>query len=244
MRKLVKFGLRSIGVDLQRYSTFRRAVELLTMSGEDPFFVQIGANNGIDFDDMYKIAVSNNLSGIVVEPISYYFDILKEVYKNHRRITPLQFALHPSDKSSTIFRVDPNKVLFDWQHGVSSFRREHLLKNEVSEDAIVEEQVPCITFGDLVSGYVPEGRAIDILMTDTEGFDGVILGMVDLERLKPKIIKFESKHLAADALAEIRARLTRLAYRMEAGPEDTTAISPDLWRRRSFIKAAMASPRR
>ena len=118
MRKLVKFGLRSIGVDLQRYSTFRRAVELLTMSGEDPFFVQIGANNGIDFDDMYKIAVSNNLSGIVVEPISYYFDILKEVYKNHRRITPLQFALHPSDKSSTIFRVDPNKVLFDWQQGV------------------------------------------------------------------------------------------------------------------------------
>lgn len=240
MRQLVKHGFKALGVELRRYPLFRRAIHVLVASGEKPFFIQIGANNGIDFDDFFAVVTAYYLPGIVVEPIGYYFEVLSQAYKRHPEIKPVQVALHPTDKSATLYRADPNKIRIGWQHGIGSFSREHVVKHGVPAEHILAESVPCMTFEELVSTYVPPGRNVDILMTDTEGFDAEILAMVDLNVIRPKIIKYESKHLAPPAAAALVQRLQAAGYVVQEGWEDNVAVVPELASRFRYLKAALS----
>ena len=44
----IRVAARAFGIELKRYSPLRRAIDLMASDGGEPFFVQIGANNGID----------------------------------------------------------------------------------------------------------------------------------------------------------------------------------------------------
>jgi len=228
MRELIKHGFKAFGVELRKYPLFRRAIHVLVKTEPKPYFVQVGANNGVDFDDFFAVVSDYDLPGVVVEPIGYYFDALSQVYKRHREITPIQVALHPLDKHSTLYRVDPDKIGIGWQHGIASFSRDHLLNNGVSEESILAETVPCMTFDELVAAHVSPGRQVDILVTDTEGFDAQILAMVDLKRIRPKVIKYESNHLESDVAAAQNAGARFEAERLtdDAAPRAGKPIAP------------------
>lgn len=240
MRHFVKHGFKAFGVELRHYPLFRRAIHMLVLSGKKPFFVQIGANNGIDFDDFFGVVSNYDLPGLVVEPSSYYFETLAQAYKRHNQIKPIQAALHPTDKLATLYRADPQNIALGWQHGLGSFSRDHLIKYGVADENIIAESVPCMTFDELVAEHVPSGRNVDILMTDTEGFDAEILAMVDIETLRPKVIKYEAKHLAPDAAAALCNRLQALGYVVEKGVEDNVAVAPELAGRLKYLRMAMA----
>ena len=228
LKKTVLFGLKALGVELRRFPLFRRSIDLLMKSGRKPYFIQIGANNGIDFDDFYSVVSAHELPGLVVEPIPYYFEALAQVYKCRREIVPVKVAIHPTEQEATIYRVDPDKVTVGWQHGLGSFSRDHLINARVPAAAIIEERVPCMSLPSLVDTYVPKGETVDILVTDAEGFDGEILAMVDFDVLKPKVIKFESESLAPSARAEIEVRLKAAGYLVYHGVQDTVAVNAAL----------------
>ena len=237
MLTVVKSLLKASGVELRRYPLFTRAIELLVREGPPPFFVQVGANNGIDFDDFYSLVERFHLSGVVVEPIPYYFATLKEAYKRHTNVAPVQAALHPTDSEAIIYRVDPAAGSWGWEHGLSSFNRDHLLKNNVPESAILAERVPCLSFSELLRQQARQ--TVDILISDTEGFDGEILKMVDLATMKPKVVKFESKHLSPDELAGVNHRFSQAGFLVQVGAEDTVAVSKPLASRLRYLQAAM-----
>jgi len=239
VRELVKHGLKAWGVELRHYPLFRRAIHVLVRTGVKPTFVQVGANNGIDFDDFFAVVSSYDLPGLVIEPVPYYFEALAQAYKRHRQIVPVQVALHPTDRSATLYRANPDKLKLGWQHGLGSFSREHLIKHGVPADAIMAEHVPCMPLAEVVDTYLPQGTNVDILMTDTEGFDGEILGMVDFRRIRPKIIKFEAKHLPPETLAHIEQRLAEEGYLIERGPEDYVAVEPTLAGRFRYLQASL-----
>lgn len=243
IRDLVKHGFKAMGVELRHYPLFRRAIHTLVRSGPKPFFVQIGANNGIDFDDLFQIVTDYELPGIVVEPLPYYFDALVQVYKRHGTIRPLRAALHPSAESELIYTIDPAMPDAGWQHGLGSFSRAHLLAYGVPPEAIRAEKVPCVSLDTLVREHVPPDATIDILMTDTEGFDGEILRMIDFRRIRPKIIKFESKHLDPGERHAIIARLQAERYVVEVGTEDSVAVMPHLATRSAYLRAALGAGR-
>ncbi|WAC22785.1 FkbM family methyltransferase [Blastomonas sp. SL216] len=235
--------LKSFGVEVTRYSLFKRSIDLLVAleaeRGRKPFFLQVGANNGIDFDDFFAIVGAHELPGIAVEPIAYYFQTLEEVYKRHRDIRTLNVAIHPVETSAILYRVDPAKVSISWQHGIGSFSRAHILKNGVPAEHIIEEQVECLSLADIVAHHVPENASIDILMCDTEGFDGEIMQMVDLVHIRPKVIKFESINLSQDVVRTIAARLCQAGYVVEQGIQDCVAVERTYADRLShFLKAS------
>lgn len=235
MRNIAIRAVRSLGLDVKRYSLFKRAVETLVRKGE-PSFVQIGANNGVDFDDLFSIVTRYNLRGVVVEPIGYYFRTLEEVYKTRSNIVAVNAAIHPTAKEIRLYRVDPAKVSILWQHGIASFSRDHLTKNhDIPADAVIEEVVPALSLAELVARYLPRG--IDILACDTEGFDGEIMKMVDLHSIRPKVIRFESKHLDRDVLAALDQRLSDAGYAVEKGWEDWVAVDRSIASRLSYLLA-------
>ncbi len=232
--QLLKIGLQAAGANLERFSLFDRAVGMIAAHWQHPFFVQIGANNGIDFDNMYSKVERYILPGIVVEPVSYYHDSLVEAYKRHRNVTPVKAALHPTRKDATIYWADPAKIRNGWEAGLASFSRDHLVKFGVDEDAVLAETVPCMTFDQLIERYAP-GKKISILAMDTEGFDAEILRMVCLERHRPEVVKFEAKHLSASDLSECVERLRSARYFCERWRDDVVAVQQPLQSRLAYF---------
>lgn len=234
--------LRTVGVEAKRYTPLAMACDVLARTAsEPPVFVQIGANNGTDFDDFYEIATRNRLPGIVVEPVPRYFESLRRAYERYPEVRAVNAALHPTAASMTMYTIRPDAAKHVWQHGLASFDRKHVLNHmDVSDDDIAEQEVACLSFSALVDGYLPEGR-IDILAIDTEGFDGEILKMVDFDRFRPFVIRFEQKHLARAEYAELRKRLEGYGYRLHETKQDCTAVLPLLTSRWRYLSTMLAA---
>lgn len=224
MKKLAKRILRSIGLDIRAYSPFMRAIDRLKRKHPDAFFIQVGANNGIDFDEFYGAVMEHNLEGVVVEPVPYYFDTLKEVYKLYPGIIPARVALHPTLKAATMYRVAPAAVREPWQHGLASFFKEHITKDGRFKDTeVVEDHVECLTFTELVERF-GGGRRIDIVTVDAEGLDIEIVNMIDLKTMNSAIIRFEWRHEKKDDLDVLIAKLKTAGYKIIMHKFDCIAL--------------------
>lgn len=219
----IRIASRALGVDLKRYSPMCRAIDILSAGERKPFFVQIGANNGTDFDNFYESVTANRLDGIVIEPVANYHEALCHAYARYPGVTPLRAAIHPSAATMAMYRVDPDKAVWLWHHAIASFDRAHLIRHDIPDDAIVTEQVPCLSMADLLK-RIPDGRTIDILTTDTEGFDAEILRMIDFTAIHPMILRFEDKHMNAVDRAHFRQLLEKQGYAMRHLAGDTIAI--------------------
>ena len=174
----------------------RRSIEALLYkqlreAGQDFFFVQIGANDGVSFDWTYKFVTANRVKGIVVEPLRDIFDELCENYKEHPQILPVNVAIHKTERNIELYRVDPKKsdVLPDWTKGIASVDYNHHRKSRTPSKFIISETVPCLTLSELVEQN--NITRIDFLQIDVEGYDHEIIRMIDFDRLKPAIIRFE-----------------------------------------------------
>ncbi|MDA3972325.1 MAG: FkbM family methyltransferase [Desulfobulbaceae bacterium] len=167
------------------------AKELL--SGDDFFFVQIGANDGKRADDSYGFITKHHLHGIVVEPLRDMFDKLCENYASEPQIEKINKAIHADATTMPLYRIKKDAGVPDWCHGIGSFSREHLLSGAKKvpniDQYIVEEAVDCISLPELfTSSHV---QHISFLQIDTEGYDFEIIKMVDFKTIKPRIIRYE-----------------------------------------------------
>jgi hypothetical protein len=78
VKRLIKVMLHSVGLDPVRYvAEFERPVDILTLVVEKYletqkpfFFVQIGANDGIQDDPLRKLILRHKFCGLLVEPIT------------------------------------------------------------------------------------------------------------------------------------------------------------------------------
>ena len=166
---------------------------------DDFFFMQIGANDGVKFDNLYKFVTQNKCSGIVVEPLKVYFDLLSENYAKYPKIKPVNYALHQSDKEAYIHHVDPNKINllpddWDWAQGIGSFNEKHSQKSYIPAEYMIKEKVDCISFMELIQQQ--EVSSINLLQIDVEGYDFKVLKMIDYKVIKPSIIKYEHINLS------------------------------------------------
>jgi hypothetical protein len=94
---------------------------------KDLFFIQIGANDGVRCDDIYRFVTKNQLKGIVVEPLKDLFCDLEENYKRHPQIKKVNAAISNKTSRQVIYRIQANARVPDWCHGIASFDKSHLL---------------------------------------------------------------------------------------------------------------------
>ena len=170
------------------------------LNNKDFFFIQIGANDGVRCDDIYRFVTKNKLKGIVVEPLKDLFSELEKNYSEHPQIKKVNAAISNENGQQALYRIRPDASVPDWCHGIASFNKSHLLSssNKIPNinEYIEEELVECITFSRLISEN--NVTQVDFLQVDVEGFDFEIIKMIDFNVIKPKIIRYEWCNLSSE----------------------------------------------
>lgn len=192
------------------------------------FFIQIGANDGISNDPLYKFVVQFGWEGILVEPLPEIFETLTATHCGNSKLVLLNAAISEEDGWRTIYTVRMDGVAFQKAHQFSSFHKESVLGQtswipDIAQ-RIEERQVKCISLDTLLREA--RGREVDILQIDTEGYDFSILKMIDFSRCRPSIICYEHVHMSKGQQNEVAAMLLREGYRLTRDNLDTVAYRP------------------
>lgn len=194
----------------EMFVSFSRLAEALLKQGlSRPFFLQIGAMDGVQYDLMHPLAKTGAWEGLLVEPMPDMFEALQ---KNYKGVTGLSFAncaVASYGGTITLTRAQPElieKGIFppEYMGMTTSFRREAFFQRgklskaqeDLVEKGLIDVEVPCCTLAQLIDVY--RISKIDLLMIDTEGADWQIAQQLDLSRFKPRLICVEYEHFSED----------------------------------------------
>tara|TARA_X000000950_G_C13886724_1_gene649165 strand:+ start:14 stop:763 length:750 start_codon:yes stop_codon:yes gene_type:complete len=157
--------------------------------------LQIGANDGISFDELNYFIKKYKSKSILVEPIQQIFLKLKENYKNFENVIFDNSAIISDEKISYLFKVNEKFLDKYGNHipAISSFDKQHLINHGVKNSHIVKEKVNSLTIKDLISKH--SIRNLDLFFVDAEGYDGkIVYDLLTQSDLRPIII-FEYIHI-------------------------------------------------
>ena len=176
-------------------------------------FIQVGANDGISFDFLYSFVVQRKSKGVVIEPVFDYFKELQNNYKDFPEIIKVNKAVHPYEEEILINKIAPDALekYPDWVKGIASIDSEHHLKTGIDSRDIIQEIVQASTLMDIINRYYRFGK-LDYFQIDTEGFDFEVVKMIDFEKIKPNILKFESVHLKEEDRMVLNKKLKQRGY--------------------------------
>jgi len=224
LRKILNQTLYRFGYELSKIDRFREVIQAEYESrGEFPF-VQIGANDGVSFDSLYEFVCNRKSRGVVVEPLPRYFESLEKNYQGYPAILPVRCAIHPSEESALIYYVDPKREseVPEFARGIGSFLPDHFKKSGIPGDVIVKEEVPCRPLMELVE----ESDLLDasLLQVDVEGFDFEVLKMIDFDKFRPAIIKYEHEGLSGEDQVSARNLIEGQGYQVQVIKTDTVGV--------------------
>jgi FkbM family methyltransferase len=186
---------------------------------EEAFFVQIGANDGEQQDPLRDLILRHRWAGIMVEPVPYVFERLRKNYSHLTRIKLENVAVGAEDGTVPFYHLaytdDAGRPgLPSWFDALGSLNKDVVTAHKTFipdiDDRLVETMVPSLTFDSLCRRHDVE--AIDLLLTDTEGYDYEILRRIDFDRIRPKLIIYESWHLDEDDRKACAAHLSKFGY--------------------------------
>ncbi len=210
----------------KRISSSQHILERNFEINSDFSFIQIGANDGISFDFLYDFVTKRNSSGIVVEPIEQYFKELVNNYSKFSNILPINKAVHPLRKQVVVYKINENEKnnYPDWVKGIASLDSNHHKKTNIKTEHIVEEIVTADTLMNIIDTNYQSNK-VDYFQIDTEGFDYEILKMLNFNKLKPEIIKYESVNLSIDKKKNSELLLKQQGYYTFNESGDTIGVN-------------------
>lgn len=212
-------------------------------------FIQIGANDAAHNDPLRPYVESHRWRGVLVEPVPYVFERLRNRYGENPRIALVNAAVATEDGEMPFYYLpqsdDPS--LPEWYDQIGSFVRENVLHPYHQEqipglaERIVCAPVRCLTFASLWRAH-PLPR-LDLVHIDAEGYDDQILAQIDLAQLRPTMILYEHKHLDQVRRRAVRERLAGAGYRWLDLGDDALAVGPGapllvrlaVWRHRAVV---------
>jgi FkbM family methyltransferase len=224
-------GARSAAHLLRKYSQpdVRNIIDRCFRNGE-VFFVQIGSNDGLNNDPLYKAAHENEKwRGILIEPVPQIFERLKVNYRNQPRFIYENLAISATIGPKTFYYVDQSAKDFipdlpEWFDQLGSFDREHILKHLDGklEPFVRTLDVRSEPFDSLLLKHGVDH--VDLIHIDAEGYDWEILSQIDFDNIQPKLVIFEHKHLSPADLAAAKGKMSNAGYRLVKCGYDICAI--------------------
>ena len=186
-------------------------------------FVVIGAHFGVWLKDQINSIEDQQI--LLVEPVPYNYNRLKEDFKNNKNIHICTNAVFSENKIRKFYYVNENsipKLGKHWASGIGSFNKNHILEHKtkrfkIEDHDIVEIEIEFITFDSLIKKY--SIKSIDKLQIDAEGAEYEILKSIDFKTIEIKSIQFESKHFdgtfkEGPKLNEIKQKLKSEGYNL------------------------------
>ena len=187
--------------------------------------MQIGTNDGASGDPFYRHIRLRNWKGILVEPLEAEFGRLKE---NHQRNPDLIFenvAISNQEETRKFYSIDNSKgELPFWVNKLSSF--DPNIPQEVCdlyENArMISKDVQCTTVQSLLQKH--QVKNLDVLLTDTEGFDFEILKTIDFSLVRPELLIYEHRHLSEEDYQASLELLRKQGYLLFKDTYDTVGF--------------------
>jgi FkbM family methyltransferase len=161
-------------------------------------FLQIGAHVGRSPNDHLFSKDMDKKHLILIEPVPYLFETLKENYRARAQNNTIEFyniAISDHDGSLTLYVPSANNDFSRypfWASQLASTNADHI-KTHLPDLKVDCINVVCTSLNSLVR--FKNITSIDTLYIDTEGHDYDILMAYDLSLVKPKSIQFENKHM-------------------------------------------------
>ncbi len=218
----------------------------------DAFFIEIGANDGYARDPLRLEIKRRRWRGIMVEPVPYVFERLRERYGSDPRIVLEQAAIAEREGVFPFYHLReamPGERVWGWYHALGSFKPDVVLSNRDLipdiEDRLVETRVSAMTFAQLCEKHGV--NKIDLVLIDTEGYDYEILRSMDLTARRPRLVVYEHHHLSAEDRAAARAMLEAEGYitfedGLDTAALETTQLSPRDRRLHRFVAGTPDRP--
>ncbi|MBA4057712.1 MAG: hypothetical protein C0490_23560, partial [Marivirga sp.] len=207
---------------LDNYSRLRKGVK----------FLQVGSNDGMESDPLRKFIIRDRWRGVLVEPLPGTFEKLLTNYSDYEFKSDLVFEnIAVSDKNDVIpfYFIDAKKAMVPegTANKFSSFNKEIPLKLKYEfpdvENNICEIGIKTLTLNTLLEKHDLK-KDLNLLHTDTEGHDYVILKQLDLTITRPDIILFENLHLNLGDYKNCVKELRNHDYVLYEQDIDTLAI--------------------
>lgn len=194
----------------------RRLLRAFAGAYPEAFFVEIGANDGEEEDQLREHIVRGAWRGIMVEPVPWVYARLRANYGALERVALENVAIADRDGSAPFYHLAeaaPGERLPAWYHTIGSFSRDAVLGSapHISdiERRLVETEVPTLTFDSLLARH--GAPRVDLVLTDTEGHDWEIIRSIDLATHRPRLVVYEHYHLP------VATREQRTAHMADAG---------------------------
>ena len=228
-RRMYKPRPGTIEVFLDKYSSEHKQLT----------FLQVGANDGFINDPLHIFIKRDNWTGVLLEPQpDVYNDFLIKLHRKRPGITAINAALDQNDGTRPLYKLSISTER--WATGLSSFNRE-LLEEKLTDgsmkknlrrqgitlpdnkdDCITSVEVATISPATLLKKF--DGKGLDLLAIDTEGFDYEILKMLDLNRIAPEVIIYEETVFDERTAEECRGYLQSHGYSCQSIKRDVLAI--------------------
>ena len=174
--------------------------------------IQIGANDGLRFDDLNFFIKKHKVKSLLVEPLEHYFDNLKKNYQNYENIFFENSAITVDEKDKFLFTVSQKYIHLYDDHipGINSFEKQHLINHGVKKKHIDKKKINSLKIQELINKY--KMFEVDLLFIDAEGYDVNIVEdfLINLD-LKPIII-FEYIHADTRKLTSVIEILKKKRY--------------------------------
>ena len=185
--------------------------------------VVIGAHFGVWLES--EITKYKNQNILLVEPVPYNYNKLKDNFNNIKNIHICTNAIFSENKLDKFYYVNENsisKLGKHWASGIGSFNKDHILNHKtkrfkIEPEDIDEIEIKFITFDDLIENYLIQ--SIDKLQIDVEGAEFEILNSINYKKTKINSLQFESKHFdgtfkEVEKLEKIKKRLILEGYNL------------------------------
>ena len=177
------------------------------------YLIQIGANDGLRFDNLNQYIKFHKTKSLLVEPIKQNFEDLKDNYKEHKNIVFENLAISVNNEISHLYKVNPLKLKnYPGDHfiGITSFDKNHLIKHGVKNKDIIKEQVNSISINNLIIKH--NINKFDLLFVDAEGYDADIVSDFLKSSLIRPVIIFEYLHIPNKKFKNLVDQLNEKKY--------------------------------
>jgi FkbM family methyltransferase len=188
-------------------SGFDRVVRGLS---SDFFFLQIGANDGVDGDPIRPYILELGWRGVLVEPLPDVFALLQKNYSGIEGLRFVNAAVTEESGEVTMWRHPTKSVC-------SGLRVQTMRQRAVEMERVV---VKSIALRELLQSI----DKLDLLQIDVEGYDGEILKMWCWDLFHPRVIQFERKHLSLSERKVVGSVLKREGYRCWQEGSNTVCV--------------------
>jgi FkbM family methyltransferase len=218
---------RRQGLELARLRLYCSTLPRLV---QDPTFVKVGANDGVTGDPVSDILLADKRwKGLLIEPVPYCFERLKQNFSDPRRFTLERIAIGPVSGHTTFYYVDQKAAeslpeLPSYYDQLGSFDRNHIVRhlNGVLEPFIVASSIEVCPLEDSLNRNGI--KKVHFLHIDAEGYDYEVLKTLDFNTHTPEAILIEHKHLSPPHREEMLSCLRDHGYSVDDCGGDYFAV--------------------